>query len=291
MTDPEQLSSPPPTPSGDTDAYAPFTPPPQPSAPWVKGYFAFPPILNPDGSTSFAFHFHRRTPSTPFFSSESGPSSPSPHPDSASSPEQRAKDAAWAARLEQEAAARAARRERERAEALRSEIEWVRAGGALRDARGRRDPARTAALRREIELKDKEDRLRARWDAYEARWRVLSDSRGRGRSESREGRERQDDAADGLAFADVPWPVDPAPADVSDLTRVRIADFLLEPLSIRGNTVTRRERIRASLLRWHPDKVSMLLARVRPIDAERVMEGVYAVFRALKEMQDEERGT
>ncbi|OCH87349.1 hypothetical protein OBBRIDRAFT_693456, partial [Obba rivulosa] len=147
--------------------------------------------------------------------------------------------------------------------ALRSEMEWVRAGGALRDARGRRDPVRTAALRCEIELQDREARLRARWEKYEAGWRAI---------------QAEDE---GLAFADIPWPVDPPPADVADLVRARIAAFLLEPLTIRGNTVARRDRIRASLLRWHPDKVSLLLVRVRAEDAERVREGVYTVFRAL----------
>ncbi|OCH87353.1 hypothetical protein OBBRIDRAFT_160683 [Obba rivulosa] len=59
--------------------------------------------------------------------------------------DRRAKDAAWVARLERDTTTRAARRERERAMSLGSDMEWVRAGGALRDARGRRDPARTAA--------------------------------------------------------------------------------------------------------------------------------------------------
>ncbi|EMD34885.1 hypothetical protein CERSUDRAFT_97449 [Gelatoporia subvermispora B] len=264
----------------------------QPSVLWVKGYFAFPPVINADGSATFAFNVHHRTStSQPGPSTASSPTSKDQK--NATDEERRAKDAAWASRVEREAAARATRRERERAEALRSEIEWVRTGGALRDELGRRDPVRTAALRREIELKDKEDRLRARWDTYDLRWRATAHTNAKGQSRSAEceaGVEVEDGREDeGMCFADIPWPVDPPPADVSDLTRVRIADFLLEPLTIRGNTVSRRDRIRASLLRWHPDKVSALLARVRTEDVERVKEGVYTVFHALREIQDEER--
>ncbi|KAG5220669.1 mitochondrial carrier domain-containing protein [Salix suchowensis] len=50
-----------------------------------------------------------------------------------------------------------ARLEREQAEATQGEFDWVRSGGILRDARGRRDKVRTEAIRTEIRRRDEED--------------------------------------------------------------------------------------------------------------------------------------
>ncbi|KAL1702541.1 hypothetical protein EV121DRAFT_293232 [Schizophyllum commune] len=85
-------------------------------------------------------------------------------------------------------------REREAAEAARGEEEWVLAGGTLRDARGRRDPARTAAVRRQalrrIRMEERERVKRGRWAAYEAQWGVVARM-----------------PVGVVRFADVPWPV------------------------------------------------------------------------------------
>ncbi|KAI5888147.1 uncharacterized protein SCHCODRAFT_02635863 [Schizophyllum commune H4-8] len=88
----------------------------------------------------------------------------------------------------------AALREREASEAARGEEEWVLAGGTLRDAHGRRDPARTAAVRRQalrrIRMEERERVKRGRWAAYEAQWGVVARM-----------------PVGVVRFADVPWPV------------------------------------------------------------------------------------
>ncbi|GLB38950.1 hypothetical protein LshimejAT787_0601120 [Lyophyllum shimeji] len=175
---------------------------------------------------------------------------------------------------EAEARARArtekARQEAE-AEARRGEEAWVRSGGVLRDARGRRDLARTEAVRAELRLRDWEERVRARWEAYEGGWRaLLGAGAGAGAGEVR--------------FRDIPWPaaVDGEEMEVGDLTPGRVEEFLLEGLRVRGCTVTRRERVRSSLLRWHPDKMTGVLARVVQEDVEKVREGIRAITECLQ---------
>ncbi|EIW79188.1 hypothetical protein CONPUDRAFT_166972 [Coniophora puteana RWD-64-598 SS2] len=164
-----------------------------------------------------------------------------------------------------------------RAAALASEVEWVRAGGTLRDAQGRRDKVRTERIRAELKLQAEERRVRARWDAHERAWGALVASEG------------------GVAFGDIPWPVHgplpmpPAEGAAGMLGVEAIAGFLFESLGLRGNTVSRRERIRAALLRWHPDKLGGVVERVVPDELELVKDCINAVFHSLKKMQEQER--
>ncbi|KAF8189773.1 hypothetical protein K438DRAFT_1832077, partial [Mycena galopus ATCC 62051] len=157
---------------------------------------------------------------------------------------QKALDDAWAARRVRDQAARKARLEAEAAEALKGEIDWVRSGGILRDAQGNRDYARTEAIREELRL-----------SALEATWKA-----GRDRNKPRD-----------VQFQDVPWPVCPTdgrPVALAELTVDRVEDFLLAGLKVRGCTVTKKERVRTSLLRWHPDKMTTVLARIVETDLE-----------------------
>ena len=165
------------------------------------------------------------------------------------------------------------RQECERVLGERSEVEWVRAGGVLRDAFGRRDKARTERIRQELKVQDVERERMARWEAYEARWRAMQSSTAP------------------IAFAEFPWPLKErvSSRDLSALTRGTVSEFLFESLAIRTNATTKRERIRSSLLRWHPDKMSLVLSRVAPDDLELVQEGIHVVFGILKALQDKER--
>lgn len=169
------------------------------------------------------------------------------------------------------------RREQERALGECSEIEWVRAGGVLRDAFGRRDKARTEQIRQELHLQDVERQKMQRWEAYETRWRAMQSS------------SKAPTAS--IAFVDFPWPlgVTLSSRDLGPLTRTAVSEFLFESLSVRTNTSTKRERIRSSLLRWHPDKISPVLSRVLSDDLELVREGIHVVFGILKALQDAER--
>ncbi|KIK79534.1 hypothetical protein PAXRUDRAFT_276474 [Paxillus rubicundulus Ve08.2h10] len=165
------------------------------------------------------------------------------------------------------------RLERERELGESSEIEWVRAGGVLRDAFGRRDKARTESIRVELKLQEQERRKMERWESYEGGWRRVNAS------------------TEPLVFADFPWPLPDRimDRDLSRLDRQSVTDFLFESLSVRSNTTTTKERIRSSLLRWHPDKMSRVLNRVIPDDEELVREGIHVVFGTLKALQDAER--
>lgn len=160
------------------------------------------------------------------------------------------------------------RLDKEREMATQGEFEWVRSGGVLRDASGRRDKVRTESIREEIRLQEREKLLMDRWATYERKWHALLE------------------ADTPISFKDIPWPLATCPSTVDDLTSSAISDFLLEPLQVRTNTVSRRERIRTSMLRWHPDKISDVLGRVIEDDERAVREGIGAVFVSLKRMKE-----
>ncbi|KAL6303214.1 hypothetical protein BKA93DRAFT_721024, partial [Sparassis latifolia] len=162
---------------------------------------------------------------------------------------------------------------RERAEALKGEMWWVRFGFYLLDERGHKLVERTEALRAEVRILDEETRRLTMWNAYESRWRELFAS------------------STPVAFKDVPWPLPATLSSVDELadSEAAIEEFIFATLIVRTNTVTRRERLRASLLRWHPDKVSAVFVRVVPEDMEAVRDGINTVFRHLKALQDKER--
>ncbi|EGO03329.1 hypothetical protein SERLA73DRAFT_101406 [Serpula lacrymans var. lacrymans S7.3] len=171
----------------------------------------------------------------------------------------------------QDEEARRRRREKAKEVADAGEMEWVRSGGVLRDAFGRRDWVRTEGIRKEIKLQEQEKRVMEKWEAYERRWRLLLTSN------------------DPLGFSDIPWPLHTPPSAAKGLAITPISEFVFESLSVRANVVTRRERIRNSLLRWHPDKLAGVVSRVKCDDMEGVVEGINAVAHCLKTLQDTER--
>ncbi|KAJ7274946.1 hypothetical protein C8J57DRAFT_238301 [Mycena rebaudengoi] len=156
-------------------------------------------------------------------------------------------DEAHAARLRREVEMRAARIRLEEAEAQKGEIDWVRSGGLLRDADGNRDYARTNAIREEIRVSDLERVLVERWATYERRWSDLIAKTGRDREKAKD-------------------------------------NFLIAGLKVRGSTVTKKERVRSSLLRWHPDKLTSVLARVVDADVEAVRQGINVVVSSLHQL-------
>ncbi|KZT10344.1 uncharacterized protein LAESUDRAFT_721682 [Laetiporus sulphureus 93-53] len=248
-----------------------------PPKPWRNlGYFAFPPNVNADGRVTFTLPVSQRV-------QQSAQAFKEREAEALRDVQIRLKEAAWQERCRREAKENEERRAFERAEALRGEMEWVRMGGSLLDAHGRRDTVRTERLRAKVRLLDEEARLIKLWETYEMRWRTLLAGSGP------------------VTFQDIPWPMPPAskvrfmgsvkptPISLEDLTQKAMEEVLFGPLKIRGNTVTRRDRIRTSLLRWHPDKFSPVLQRVVEEDTEAVREGIYTVFRHLKVLQETER--
>jgi len=178
----------------------------------------------------------------------------------------------YAARLARDAAERQKRLAQEEAEARRGEEDWVRSGGILRDAEGNRDWAKTNAIREELRIREVERGLIENWERYQQRWRDLVQNK------------KQEEP---IRFRDIPWPVSVERGKevaLSDFTSDKIEDFLLGPLKVRGYAVTRKERVRASLLRWHPDKMTGILARVVDEDMDAVQQGINIVVRCLHQL-------
>jgi hypothetical protein len=196
---------------------------------------------------------------------------------------------AWKVEEEKMKALREARLAREAEEARKGEEYWVSCGGVLRDKNGNRDLERTNQIREELKLRQAEKRLQERWDTYESRWKDLnSQAKLRNPLAEPSGTEDQDqDDNRLLTFADIPWPVDKPEGETvtfDDLHLKNIEAFLFGPLTIRGSTVTKKERVRSSLLRWHPDKLTSIVDMVNPEAKQGVMEGIHAVVRRLQKL-------
>ncbi|KAJ7695380.1 hypothetical protein B0H17DRAFT_1178272 [Mycena rosella] len=237
---------------------------PQLTPPRGAGYFVFPPGSSPAAALPQI-------------------ESPDQREEEAERQRQAALDEAYAARLVRDAALRKARLEVEEVEARKGEIDWVRSGGILRDAQGNRDYAKTEAIREELRLSELERVLVERWASYEARWANLVGKAGRVREKTRD-----------VRFEDVPWPVCPAQGrsmSLADLTVDRVEEFLLAGLKVRGCTVTKKERVRGSLLRWHPDKMTGVLARVVDADLDAVRQGISVVVLCLQQLNSRVEST
>lgn len=230
----------------------------------MTGYFAFPPLPPPPSAAE--------VPRVPFSSAENltRENASNSHAVPRASEQATGKKRSKAEReLAEEK--RRARLERERQDIYLSELAWVRSGGILRDAKGRRDKARTEAFREEIRLQDEERRIMETWNAYETRLRALQSSR------------------TVLTWENIPWPVASTPSEPTYLTPETVADFIFATFKVRGIPIGKKERLRTSILRWHPDKFAPLMPRVPEHERERVVEGVNAVFRSLRQLQAMEK--
>ena len=109
--------------------------------------------------------------------------------------EQKKRDEELAREWQLEEERRLQRRAREAEEARRGEECWVRSGGVLRDANGKRDMVRTQAIRDELKLREEEKLLMDRWKCYEADWAELLE-------------QVKLSASRTIKFRDIPWPID-----------------------------------------------------------------------------------
>ncbi|KAJ7773790.1 hypothetical protein B0H16DRAFT_1304319, partial [Mycena metata] len=90
-----------------------------------------------------------------------------------------------------------------------------------------------------------------------------------------------------LGFDNIPWPVSPAEnqrVSLADLMVGRVKEFLLVSQRVRGSTVTKKEHVRSSLLRWHPDKMTSVLAQIVETDLHAVREGIHAFVLCLHQL-------
>lgn len=168
---------------------------------------------------------------------------------------------------------RAQEREREEARRRIVQEDIIRIQARVRERRDSEKQAIAEERRRSVERareKVRMDQVRAEramleaWNVYESGWAAISAS------------------SEALGFRDVPWPVAVSPTRVADLRPENIANFLLHP--VHSSNHSRRERIRAALLRWHPDRFRRILVRVDASETREVEEGVGIVVRCLNEL-------
>ncbi|KAJ2912956.1 hypothetical protein MD484_g7451, partial [Candolleomyces efflorescens] len=265
------------------------------------GYFVFPPAsFSAYSASGFGVNYASSTSSEP----RTTPEHPwTPRDDRGTNPDVQAQlDADYEAHRQHLAELRKQRLAREAEEARKGEEYWVSCGGVLRDEFGRRDMERTKAIREELKLREIEKRLTEMWEDHETRWKKLVLRTGPGGKSNPPSPHLSANSVSTqsktltivditpihyLSFDDIPWPVQLEENDarlnvtLQDLTRERIEEFLLKPLTVRGCTISRKERIRSSLLRWHPDKLSAIIKQTDPQQKEDVMEGIHAVIRCL----------
>ncbi|KAG8692488.1 hypothetical protein FRC09_011164, partial [Ceratobasidium sp. 395] len=161
--------------------------------------------------------------------------------------------------------------------------------GSDRERRGERERAKSEGRAREA--KDARERIekdRARnatsqkdvaqaWTTYEQACSELMDAKptkGKPLSSS-------------LTFYDIPWPVLGTASSFHDLTSENISAFLLSPHHSQGKS--RRARLRAAILIWHPDKFAQkVLPRVAESHRPAVVAAVGVVARIVTELISKE---
>ena len=155
-------------------------------------------------------------------------------------------------------------------------LEQAREASARRARRKARREAETAKLLQREAEKRKEHEERHRkvkavvkaWKGYEERWAGIS-----GNLEER------------LSFAIIPWPTLTRPTDTTGITKDNIRGFLLS--QHHSKDVSNKDRIRAALKLWHPDKFKRTLDRVEDKDRALVEEAAGIVVRCLNGLMEE----
>ncbi|EPT04448.1 hypothetical protein FOMPIDRAFT_1021746 [Fomitopsis schrenkii] len=85
-----------------------------------------------------------------------------------------------------------------------------------------------------------------------------------------------------LTFRSMPWPVFVQPQTLEDITPARVASFVLSPSHSEGQS--KKDRVKAALRRWHPDRFGRWLAMVEESDRRSVEEGAGIVVRCLNSL-------
>lgn len=170
-----------------------------------------------------------------------------------------------------------ARWRRDAEEAVQEELRRLRQARQnterCRDAYEKRKTEEMEAERRRTEAmrKSREKRKQAErqlFASYESQWASIA-------SASEETRKP-------LAFHSIPWPVFVQPHSLEDITPARVASFVLSPSHSEGQP--RKDRVKAALRRWHPDRFGRWQAMVEECDRENVEEGAGIVVRCLSNL-------
>jgi len=142
--------------------------------------------------------------------------------------------------------------------------------------RARREIETAKVLQREAEKRKKEHGEKHRkakavikaWKGYEERWTAIS-----GNTEEQ------------LSFATMPWPTVMQPKDAANITKDSIREFLLS--HYHSKDVSHKDRVRAALKMWHPDKFKRTLDRVESKDKALVDEAAGVVARCLNGLMED----
>ena len=172
------------------------------------------------------------------------------------------------------------RREEARlAEARREAAEEARRWQAQQHQQQQQQKQRRQALREERRRQERIQRAREianAWRTYEGRWALLSQ------------RQPELGLLNALTFERIPWPVADGPQGRTlDMLRPEaIREFLLSPA--HSPDMSSKDRIRAALRRWHPDKFTRVLNQVMESDRDAVEEGMGIVVRCLNDMLEKD---
>lgn len=118
----------------------------------------------------------------------------------------------------------------------------------------------------------REDVERRAWDIYESRWNRITSS--------------PNTVESSLKFHEIPWPMVHHPKSAADLTSAHIATFLFSSHHSGGQS--RKERVKAALKRWHPDRFGRVLQRIVEADREKAEEAAGVVARCLNDLLEKE---
>lgn len=173
---------------------------------------------------------------------------------------------------------RAAQRHAERSQ-LQEEFDKMEARWKREERCGREEEERRQRRRQEYhhhrsgEQREREAERRRQaeaWKAYERQWAAIAVG--------------NDDSP--LKFRSVPWPMTLPPRSAREVTSEAVSKFILSHAHSEG--VSRKDRIKSALRRWHPDRFGRILNRVEGKDRAAVERGVGTVVRCLNELLAQE---
>ncbi|KAI0065010.1 hypothetical protein BV25DRAFT_1775703, partial [Artomyces pyxidatus] len=83
----------------------------------------------------------------------------------------------------------------------------------------------------------------------------------------------------------IPWPFARNLSTIDEITVETVSEFIFHPLRTCAEGKSRRDRVRAEMLRWHPDKFNAkVMPRIIECEREIVQLAAGAVARVLTEL-------
>ncbi|KAH8078032.1 hypothetical protein BXZ70DRAFT_688017 [Cristinia sonorae] len=157
--------------------------------------------------------------------------------------------------------------------AWREEVESYRVAYDRRKAQeAEKERARREQERQRLKAARDEAEKEA-WRRYEEGWNALNPT-------------SSSETTTPLTFNTIPWPLVSPPSKLDDITAARVAMFLLS--SNHSDGLSRKERMKNALRRWHPDRFGRILARVIDEEKKDVEEGAGIIVRCLNNLMERE---